>query len=82
MYQTITTKFQEFKHPAKKKCKCGVCGKTFTRQRTFMATQNPWNKNEQGQMKNSREIYAGLEKEAEAWMLKREEHGCTNKTEA
>lgn len=82
MYQTITTRFQEYKHSAKKKCKCSVCGKTFTRQRTFTATQNPWNKDEQGQMKSSREIYACLEKEAGEWMLKQEEHGCKNKSDA
>ena len=60
--------------------KCSVCGKTFTRQRTFTATQNPWNKNEKGEIKNSREIYADLEKKAKEWIQKQEEHGCTNKT--
>lgn len=57
MYQTITTRFQEFKYPAKKKCKCDVCGKTFIRQRTFTETKNPWNKNEQGLVKTSSEIF-------------------------
>ena len=76
MYQTIATKFQEYKRQAKKKCKCALCGKTFTRQRTFTATRNPWNKNEHGEMKSGSEIYADLQKKALDWISEPENHGC------
>ena len=76
MYQTITTRYQEYKLSASKKCKCDKCGKSFTRQRTFTETRNPFNKNENGDVKTGAEIYKSLEKEIEKWKARSETHIC------
>ncbi len=62
----IRTTFQAVKLHAKKSGKC-ACGKAVKRNKTFEQTQNPFNKNRQGEPKTVVEIHADLQREAAEW---------------
>ncbi len=59
---------------AHKSVACTVCGKKVRRQRTFMATDNPWNVNEDGTRRSVPEIYDRLREKAAAWRDEPETH--------
>ena len=58
--------FSEVKLHGSKSGKCG-CGKRRTRQKKFYQTLNPFNKNEKGEPKTQKEIYAELVEQHNAW---------------
>jgi hypothetical protein len=59
--------FEEVKYHASKSGKCPVCGKSCTRSQKFFQTINPFNKNEDGTVKNRDEIYAELKVQIVMW---------------
>lgn len=59
--------YDELKVSAKKTGKC-QCGKRLSRSTTFSETENPFNKNEQGQPKSRDEIYASLKVKRDIWL--------------
>lgn len=61
-----TVHFRELSWQGRKNLPCPSCGKKVRRQRTFTQTLNPFNKIG-GRPKTSREIYAELREQAEAW---------------
>jgi len=65
--QTITTRFQEVKLTGRKTVNCPKCNKKLKRQRTFWQTLNPFNKNKDGEIKNSDNIYHELQAEIIKW---------------
>ena len=46
---------------------CPVCGKRVARSRTFEKTVNPFNRNADGSIKTSAEVYDAVKAEGEAW---------------
>lgn len=60
-------RFDEIKRTAKKRVPCEGCGKKLNRQTTFMQTLNPFNKNADGEVKTSREIWAELGVKCREW---------------
>lgn len=73
---TFTTTFQVVKVTAQKAGKCGICGKRTKRSRTFEASVNPYNKNENGSPKCYSEVHADVSKECDEWLG--EPLFCTN----
>jgi hypothetical protein len=49
--------FEEVKYTGKKTGKCPVCGKNCTRSKVFFQTINPFNKKEDGTLKDRHDIY-------------------------
>lgn len=47
---------------------CPVCGKLANRSKVFEQTVNPWNRNENGSPKTTREVAAAVIAEADAWV--------------
>ena len=66
----IKRKFQELQKNAIKSGVCSVCGKRATRSKTFYQTLNPWNKNEDGTVKDHGDIFHELKMEADEWLKK------------
>ena len=63
-----TYRFQEVTRTKKMRIDCaGGCGKKLNRQRTFMQTINPFNKNADGSVKTFTDIWRELGVEAEQW---------------
>jgi len=50
--QTITTRFEEAKLRAERSGKCISCGKRRKRAFTYSNTVNPWNKDENGEVRS------------------------------
>jgi hypothetical protein len=64
----ITTTYEQVTHQVKRRVKCdGGCGRTLTRQSTFTATVNPFNKNPDGTVRTYAEVHRNLVAEAERW---------------
>ena len=70
---TITYIYQEVSIKGKKLGKC-KCGKRLSRKNTFTQTINPFNKNNDGEVKNRSEILVELQKEREEWMKEEVNH--------
>lgn len=69
--------FARLKNCATKRVNCSVCGRKINRQRTFMQTDNPWNKDPGTGMQRTREqIRVALDDEARAW--RQEPERCYN----
>lgn len=64
---TITTKFPQAKHMARRKGKCPVCGKMVHRTQTFTATQNPFNVDADGKMLDFVSVMMQARVKAELW---------------
>lgn len=62
--------FEEVKLYGSKSGKCSVCGKPCTRSQKFVQTLNPFNKNENGEVKTRREIKEELLAELKDWQSK------------
>ena len=77
-----TYRFREIKHQASKNLPCPGCGKKLRRQRTFMQTLNPFNKNADGQVKTELEIVRELNATAAEWEAKPETHDACQSGEA
>jgi hypothetical protein len=78
MFSTRTVTFDEVTVFGIKNCRCDVCGKRMRRQRRFTATINPWNTNEDGEIKTRDEILVGLKGKRKAWLDQPEKHEkCT-----
>ncbi|MFZ3592250.1 hypothetical protein [Streptomyces sp. BH104] len=69
-----TYRFQKITHQVTKSVPCTVCGKKTRRQRTFMQTLNPFNKNTEGQVKTLPEIMRELVAQATRWQAEPEMH--------
>jgi hypothetical protein len=59
--------FDEVKLYSKKSCKCKVCGKRLTRQKTFWQTLSPFNRNADGVPRTRKEIMDILKVEIGVW---------------
>lgn len=59
--------FEEVKYHTSKTGKCIVCGKSCTRSIKFFQTINPFNKNEDGTVKNRGEICEELKVKIVMW---------------
>jgi hypothetical protein len=77
-----TYRFREIKHQASKNLPCPGCGKKLRRQRTFMQTLNPFNKNADGQVKTELEIVRELNATAAKWETEPEAHDACQSGEA
>lgn len=77
-----TYRFREIKHQASKNLPCPACGKKLRRQRTFMQTLNPFNKNADGQPKTELEILRELNDQAKTWEAQPETHDACQGREA
>lgn len=64
--RTVTETYEEVKMPVSKSGKC-YCGKRLTRKTTLMQTISPFNKKEDGTLKDRYDILAELKIEAEEW---------------
>lgn len=66
----VTHHFQEVVYKATKKGICPVCGKNASRTsgKRFMQTINPFNRNDQGEIKSYQEIMQELRAKAKPWM--------------
>lgn len=64
--------FRELKRRASKLVACAVCGAKVKRQRTFMQTLNPWNKNADGTVRSPEDIWRALDTEAGEWAVQPE----------
>lgn len=63
----IKTTYKEIGITFYKIGKCSICGKSMKRQKRFTQTINPFNKNKNGYIKSSDEIYAEVRIEGEKW---------------
>lgn len=77
-----TYRFREIKHQASKNLPCPGCGKKLRRQRTFIQTLNPFNKNADGQVKTELEIVRELNVTAGQWENEPELHPTCTVAEA
>lgn len=66
---TRRTTFAEVRLYAKKSFVC-ACGRKLRRQKKFFQTFNPWNKDVNGRIKTTDQIYAEVRAEAAAWKIK------------
>jgi hypothetical protein len=66
---TQRTTFHPLKMRATKNLPCPICGKKMRRSKTFEATVNPFNRNEDGSVRTPTEVYARLRAEADSWRL-------------
>jgi hypothetical protein len=64
---TRTVNFRELKQIGRRVGACEVCGKNVTRSKTFTMTESPFNKNEDGSVCTSSQIYDKLDKKVEEW---------------
>lgn len=62
------TRFQEVRQTAKKSGACTVCGGWVTRSQTFWQSVNPWNRNDDGSVKSTKEVRESVNQEADAWV--------------
>jgi len=61
--RVITTKFEEVKQSSQVKIICSVCGKKRIRTITVCHTINPFNKNEDGTIRNYAQVSENVSKE-------------------
>jgi hypothetical protein len=66
--RTIRTTFEEVSITATKKAKCKFCNKKIVRRKKFCQTINPFNKNSNGEIKQSSEIREELKIEKNKWL--------------
>lgn len=70
-------RFAEVKVPAHKRVPCaGGCGKKLNRQKTFTATENPFNKNADGNVRTRAEIREVLLEKKRAWEAVTDDQWC------
>lgn len=62
-----TYRFQKVQCQFEQTGQCPTCLKRVTRRRTFTQTVNPFNRNDDGSVKTSAEVYAAVKAEGEAW---------------
>ena len=60
--------FQEVSYPGIKTGKCTVCNKTVTRRKKFWSTINPFNKNNDGTVKNYDQVREQVFAKRREWM--------------
>lgn len=60
--------FSTIKFSTTRNGKCPVCGKRVTRSTTFEQTENPFNRNADGEPKSRSEIWDDLKQEARDWV--------------
>lgn len=65
--RTVTQTFQKVFTRRTKTGTCPVCGKTSRRQREFVYTINPFNKNPDGTIKSYEQVREDVNREADAW---------------
>ncbi|ASU83551.1 hypothetical protein CDO52_12815 [Nocardiopsis gilva YIM 90087] len=72
-----TVRFESRTATAKRRVKCsGGCGKTLTRQRTFMQTISPFNRDPgTGLPRTAEQVQEAVNREADAWQP---QATCTN----
>lgn len=78
MFDTITYRFKAIKAWREKSGKCPVCGKRVVRKATFEHTVNPFNKNEQGEIKYESEVRRDVNIEADLWEPDFRHEKCKN----
>lgn len=61
-------KFPKVKATRKSKGRCPKCGASSTRSRTFWATVNPFNTNDDGTQKTWTQVNADVEAQAAEWV--------------
>ncbi len=64
--RSVTHRFEKLQLKQRVQVPCSGCGKKAPRMLTEWQTQNPFNKNKQGQPKTSNEIYGELKETLEA----------------
>jgi hypothetical protein len=69
-----TYRFPERALFAKKSVPCAVCSKQVRRQKKFWQTESPLNRNEDGTVRTTQEIYDALRVEAAQWKVQPETH--------
>lgn len=69
-----TYRFAEVPVYAEKSVPCTVCGKRVRRERKFVQTLNPFNKDADGNVKNADQIRVELRAKADAWKSEPETH--------
>lgn len=74
-YSSVRVTFEEVGHTVVAKWRCAGCNKRGRKQRTFTATINPWNVNEDGTQRSRAEILDVLRAKGEAWRLDIERQG-------
>jgi hypothetical protein len=74
-YATVRYTFEQVRHTAIAKWRCSICNKRGRKQRTFDATINPWNVNEDGTQRTRSEIQNVLRAKGEAWRTETEQQG-------
>lgn len=77
-----TYRFRKVTHQVSKNLPCPACDKKLRRQKTFMQTLNPFNKNADGQVKTELEILRELSAKAAVWQAKPETHPACESGEA
>lgn len=75
------TRFQPVWTHRKHKGKCGICGKTTTRSKSFEHTINPWNRNEDGSVRTYEEVRERVNAEADAWQPDFDHWTCVEREE-
>jgi hypothetical protein len=73
----IRTTFAELKVHRRRSGVCPVCGKVTVKQKTFMQTLNPYNRNAAGEIKTTSEIYLELIEKADGWEPDFRHQGCS-----
>jgi hypothetical protein len=70
--------FRQMKYAAKRKRVCTVCGLPKIQQKTFICTVNPFNKNEDGSVKNPTEVRDQAKAQAIQWQSEKPDpkHVC------
>lgn len=59
--------FRQMKYAAKRKRRCSVCGLLRLQQKSFVCTVNPFNKNDDGSIKNPTEVRDQAKAQAMLW---------------
>jgi hypothetical protein len=71
-------RFEEIKQKAKKRVPCDNCGTKVNRQKTFTMTENPFNRNPDGTVRNRYEIREALLVKAREWQAKQDGELCAS----
>lgn len=78
MTASTTYRFPVIRRSGRKTGRCGGCGKSASRSKTFLQTVNPWNRDkETGEPKTAQQIGSELDAELAAWKAEPVRHeGC------
>lgn len=71
---TVHERYEEVRETRIKNWPCPGCGRKVKRQRTFVNTINPFNRNADGVPKSRREVTADVRAKGDAWAAVPERH--------